>query len=69
MKNNQADIEGTVSVATMAFDGDVTNVGIVKSLATSCAGVTDADRCEAAEKIMDCGRSAAKSQGLSFDDL
>lgn len=53
----------------MAFDGDAGKVGTARDLATKCAGVTDADRCEAASKIMSCGRDAAKEKGLSFDDL
>lgn len=69
MKNNQPDVEGTVAVATMAFDGDADKVEVARHLATTCAGITDGDRCEAAAKIVECGRSAAKDRGISFDDL
>lgn len=69
MKNNQPDVEGTASVATMAFDGDAAKVKIARDLAVACASVTDTDRCEAAAKIFQCGRDTAKSLGLSFDDM
>lgn len=69
MKNNRVDIEGTVSVAAMAFDGDATKVQVARDLANDCANITDADRCEAAEKICACGREAAKSRGLKFKDM
>lgn len=53
----------------MAFDGSPTKVQVAKDLANDCADVTDPDRCEAAEKIMECGQNAAKSRGLTFDEL
>lgn len=69
MKNNQVDVEGTVNIASMAFDGDASKVQVARDLANECASVTDADRCEAAAKIFECGREAAKSKGLKFDDM
>lgn len=69
MKNNLPDIDGTVSIATMAYDGDEAKVKVARDLAAACSTVTDADRCEAAAKIFQCGRDTAKSLGLSFDDL
>ncbi|XP_055304108.1 general odorant-binding protein 28a-like [Sitodiplosis mosellana] len=69
MKNNQVDVESTANVAAMAFDGDAAKVSAARDLATACASVTDADRCEAAFKIMACGRDSAKGRGISFADL
>ncbi|XP_031638737.1 general odorant-binding protein 28a-like [Contarinia nasturtii] len=69
MKNNQVDVEGTVNVATMAFEGDANKVQTARDLASACVSETDSDRCEAAAKIFACGRSVAKDRGLSFDDL
>lgn len=69
MKNNKVDVDGTVSVATMAFEGDTVKVQTARDLANACISETDADRCEAAAKIFACGRNAAKDRGLTFDDL
>lgn len=69
MKDNHVDIEGVSHVAAMAFDGNPSKIQVAKDLANDCADVTDDDRCEAAHKIMECGEKAAKSRGLSFEEL
>lgn len=69
MKNNQVDVENTAALADMAYDGDVTKVSMARDLANDCTGVTDADRCEAAVKIFECGHIAAKKRGLDFEDV
>lgn len=69
MKNNQVDVEGVKSVTTMAFDGDAAKIEMVTGFAKACVGITDADRCEAIAKILDCGHTAAKDKGISFADL
>lgn len=61
--------DGFVKMVTMAYDGDAAKESIARDLANACAGTTDEDRCEAAAKICDCGRDAAKDRGLSFDNL
>lgn len=63
------DIEGVAQVAAMAFDGNPSKIQVAKDLANECVNITDDDRCEAAAKIIDCGQNAAKSKGLTFEDL
>lgn len=69
MKNNQVDVESTVAIADMAFDGDAKKVQMARDLANDCAGITDPDRCEAAVKIFECGHSAVKTRGITFEDV
>lgn len=69
MKNNQVDVERTVEVAKIVFDGDSTKMQMARDLANDCAGVTDDDRCEAAVKIFECGHSAVKKRGITFEDV
>lgn len=53
----------------MAFEGDAAKVGMARDLATACAAVTDADRCVAAIKLLECGHNTAKKRGFSFEQL
>lgn len=53
----------------MAFDGDAAKIQTARDLASGCADVTDADRCEAAFKIFECGHHAVKAKGTTFEDL
>ena len=53
----------------MAFDGEAAKVDVARDLATACASVTDADRCETVTKIMECGHNTAKERGFSFEQL
>lgn len=69
MKNNQVDVERTVEVAKFAFNGDETKVQMARELANDCVGITDDDRCEAAVKLFECGHSALKKRGISFEDV
>lgn len=41
----------------MAYSGDEERAKKARDLATDCAAITDADRCEAAAKIFDCGKN------------
>ena len=63
------DVEGSIDLATKAFDGDAAKIGKVRKLLDSCANTTDSDRCEAAVKIYECGHKAAKTLGVSFEDI
>lgn len=69
MKNNQVDVDTVIALAERAFDGDAKKVEMAQSLASDCAAVTDADRCEAAIKIFECGHIAAKTRGMNFEDV
>lgn len=44
-------------MAKMAYSGDEERAKKARDLATDCAAITDADRCEAAAKIFDCGKN------------
>lgn len=63
------DVEASIDLATKAFDGDAAKIEKVGKLLDSCANTTDADRCEAAVKIYECGHNAAKTLGVSFEDI
>lgn len=69
MKDNKVDVEGVVNVAKMAYDGDAEKEKKARELANDCLSATDADRCEAAAKIFDCGHQAFKTRGFSFENL
>lgn len=49
------------------FD-DGAKVEKIIEVAKKCTDITDADRCEAATKIMECSRDVVKSLGIAFDD-
>lgn len=68
-KDNHVDMDGVANVASMAFDGNPSKIQVARDLANECADVTDDDRCEAAAKILECGQKAAKSKGLTFEEL
>lgn len=44
-------------MAKMAYMGDEERAKKARDLANDCAAITDADRCEAATKIFDCGKN------------
>lgn len=69
MKNNQVDVENIIALADRAFDGEAKQVQMARELASDCANVTDADRCEAAIKVFECGHIAAKTRGMTFEDV
>lgn len=69
MKDNKANEEGAAAIAKLAFDGDAAKIQTARDLAQACADVTDADRCEAAFKIFECGHNAVKAKGTTFEDL
>ena len=50
MKDNKISVEGNIAMAKMAFD-DPAKIRLITDVATECASVTDADRCEAAVKL------------------
>lgn len=58
-------VDGFINMIKTAFDGDAAKVSLARDLANACAAVTDADRCEAANKLCDCGRNG----GLSFENM
>lgn len=68
MKDNKISVEGNIALGKMAFEDNPGKIQTMADIATECVGVTDANRCEAASKIMDCGAAAAKKRGVSFDD-
>lgn len=63
------DVEGSIDLAMKAFDGDAVKIEKVRKLLDTCANATDSDRCEAAVKIYECGHNAAKTLGVSFEDI
>lgn len=69
IKDNKVDADGAAAIAKMAFDGDAAKIQTARDLASGCADVTDADRCEAAFKIFECGHHAVKAKGTTFEDL
>lgn len=69
MKDNKVNVDGLVSLVTMAYDGDAAKIQTAKDLANDCMGATDGDRCEAATKIIHCGHESAKTHGFSFETM
>lgn len=67
MKNNKLDIEATVAMASAAFGNDPERLAITRAVSTECAKVTDADRCEAAAKMVECSDREVKKHGLKFE--
>lgn len=53
----------------MAFGAEDVKVTYAREIATECAEVTDADRCEAAAKMYECSVAAAKKRNLEFKDF
>lgn len=68
IKGNQVSVEGNTALAKMAFDDNPGKIQTMTDIATECVGVTDANRCEASFKIMECGVAAAKKRGVSLTD-
>lgn len=56
-------------MAKTAFSDNSDQLQLAREIIKECASVTDADRCEAAYKIKECGELAAKDRGLNFDDI
>lgn len=63
------DIGSVAAMAKKYHDGDSATLKLTRDLATECASVTDADRCELGVKIFECGHNFAKSRGISFEDV
>lgn len=58
-----------MDVAKTAYGGDASRMEFAREMATSCADVTDGDRCEAAAKIFACTKNLAVARGLTPDDM
>lgn len=56
-------------MAKTAFSDNSGQLQLAREIIKECASVTDADRCEAAYKIKECGELAARDRGLNFDDI
>lgn len=61
-------VEGNIALTKMAFDNDADKIQKSTEITNECLAVTDADRCEAAWKIIQCAEKGAKARGISFDD-
>lgn len=69
IKDNKINVEATVSVTKMAFDGDAEKMALAREFATACADVTDADRCQAAFKVFECMKKLAIDKGIKYDEM
>lgn len=69
MKNGKASVEGTVELAKMAFDGDEKTMKLMREIAEECVNIPDAERCEYAVKMMECGQAAFIKRGLNPKDM
>lgn len=49
------------------FAGDEAKIQAATDIAKECADVTDADRCEAAFKYLQCSESGAKTRGVNLN--
>lgn len=53
----------------MVFGADDPRVKFARTISTTCADITDADRCEAAEKMHECANKKAKELGIEMKEL
>lgn len=65
-KNNKVDVEGFVALSSKM---DPTKADLAREIATTCADITDADRCEAAFKGYHCLHETAIAKGISPSDM
>lgn len=59
-------MSAAVELAKTALGDNDPRVASAKAVAEDCAGITDADRCEAAAKIFACSIEAGKKHGFDF---
>lgn len=69
LKNNKIDIETSMRMVKTAFSDNTDQLQLAREILKECSTVTDADRCEAAYKIKECGALAARDRGINFDDI
>lgn len=69
IQNNKINVNHVVSLTEMAFDSDSTVTDATRVVASECKDVTDADRCEAVFKIMECCRNVSIEKGYGRVDL
>lgn len=60
------DVETVVGMSNMQLDGDAAKVQMFRDIANECASQTDADRCEAAAKIVGCVQKGVQAKDLTF---
>lgn len=65
MKDNKVNVEGNIALVKKVFD-DEAKLKVTTEVANECSSVTDADRCEASFKIMQCFDQAGKARGIDF---
>lgn len=63
IKDNQIDPEAASVIASIVYKGDDKRIHDAESIAKSCVGVSDPDRCESAFKMLLCAEKAAKAMG------
>lgn len=64
IKDGKPSIEGTISVARIAFAGNEKAIEMASTVMKDCAELSDTDRCELAAKIMQCGQQSAIKHGI-----
>lgn len=69
MKDRKIDPDGVTALANKSYGDDTSKVEIAQGIASTCIGITDDDRCEAAFKIFECMHNNVQSEGISIDDL
>lgn len=57
------DTDFALSTAKEAFAGESEKIQAVRDIITTCADVTDVDRCEASSKIFACAGVFSESKG------
>lgn len=69
IQDKKTNVEATVKLAKMSYGADDPRVELARTISTTCADVTDADRCEAAGKIHECATEKAKELGVEMKEL
>lgn len=52
-----------------AHDGDAAKVQLATDVANDCLSITDPVRCEAAFKLVTCGKNSAEARGAAWGEF
>lgn len=68
LQDGKPSLDNSIALVQKMHPGNDKAVEITKKLHSDCDGVSDADRCENAFKIVKCLKESMAAQGLNFDD-
>lgn len=68
VKNNKIDPDALMTMTKAMYGDDTSKLDLAREMSTTCADVTDGDRCDAAFAIVKCIKKVAVDKGYTREN-